>query len=245
MKAISIPVYTRLTYLRKTLASVVAAGADGYKVFIAVDPSSKRFAIDRLLKRYGRLLDLHVVRHETRLGLVKNLHFAMSLPFEHGADFTVQLEQDVIISPDALRMAEWYAQRDTPDSELCLNLFNDYRDERVADTPPYELRVADRFTSWGLVVKRSQWERYFDKRWFDEETRAKHFPGSVGWDWNIQAAYRDLGLSSLMPELSRSKHIGLGGEHTTRFEWIRDHRDERLADVPPGDYVLNSSTALA
>ena len=110
MKTLTLTVNNRPGYLRQLLDSLRRNNVDGYDLlYCAVEPGCPEVldvckAID--------FIPTHVHLNAERLGVRENPYQALRAVFDMGSDFNVYLEDDLLVSPDALDLANWYLEQD-------------------------------------------------------------------------------------------------------------------------------------
>lgn len=212
MRTITITATHRPEYLVEVLRSLKENDCRGYELFIAIEPTPRADEIVELVKKID-WIKTHLVKNRKRLGVRKNPFLLLERVFGQNSELNVYLEDDTIVAPDTLKLANWYHETQRPGSYLCLNLL--HYESRADD--PRALLASKRFNSLGIVMQREAWERWFSKEWLSDERVKRVYPGKVGWDWSISSLLaEEKDLLTLTPKLSRSNHIGReGGTHAT------------------------------
>lgn len=212
LKTISITAYKRPEYLKQVLASIQANKfVDQYELFLGLEPGNNE--IVDLVKSID-WIKTHIYVNDVVLGVRKNPHKLMNKVFLAGSIMNVYLEEDVIISPDALSMANWYLETQPENAWLSLN-FLDYGSSTAR---PYVLIASKKFNALGFCVKSWAWREHFSRFWMsDDGTKRVYGEEYSGWDWAVTAHLKEnAGLKTLTPMLSRSNHIGRnGGVHAS------------------------------
>lgn len=226
MKTLSLTAFNRPQYLKQTLASLkVALQHVKYdKLFIQVDP--KNGEVQYLCKQID-FIETDLVINKTRFGVRQNPYVLLTRVFDlNKSDFNVYLEEDMLLSPDALSFCDFYYENYKDNQTfLCCNMYN-YNSTKEY---PNELGLSSDFVALGVGMLPFQWTNYFQKYWFDENIRheMKVDEGGIGgWDWSIRACMKKFHLKVLAPRLSRSKHLGEHGTYcdTECFnKMFRDH----------------------
>lgn len=210
MKTISLSVYNRPDALFKMLESLRRNNCEGYTLIISLEPSSvSERVLDTIYKMTPCPIQLN--RHYNRIGLSLNTFLAPALTFAAGSDFNVYLEDDLILSPDALDLSNWYYNEqisDRQDSSVGLVL---WRSEKSA----WPDEVSQSCVSSkgqgghgnGFACTRYQWETYWRKEWFSYGTEG---PGHQ-WDLSTDERLRELGKHVLSPLYPRSVQQNIKG----------------------------------
>lgn len=231
-----IPRPIRWPYLQIMLSTLFRNDLSGFKFFINVEPpwdynSSNTFAkMMNLLESSSLAMDVKV--NDKRLGLDQNTHGVISRAFDAGSDFNLHIEDDLVFSPDALDLARWYHETfvDSPESYFCYGLYSSNND---FDHPISIVKLPGFFLGWGWCVFRKNWENTFVPLFFDRAGASERFGNSehfdvnggkvdYSWDVCVNAGVMKRGLTMLSPKLSRSKHGGMYGEHTSIQRYTRD-----------------------
>ena len=181
---------------------------------------------------------------EKNIGCDNNTLKAIEGAFEEGSDFNLHLEDDTVLSPDALALCNWFYNLPERDNYVLLNLHAHSKADALER--PLDVVESARFSSWGWAITRKQWETVVRPEW-----NAKKRFHPMGWDWSVGLTIQRHGLKTLRPVLSRVRNIGReNGTYETPEhwdEWAKDlvhspggfGRDfriaERLAAMPPVD----------
>jgi hypothetical protein len=185
-------------------------------------------------------------------GCDANTLAAISINFSRGSDFNLHIEDDTVLSPDALDLCDWFYRLPERDDYVLLNLF---AHSKTLDRPLDVLESA-RFNSWGWAITRGMWEK-----WILPEWNAKKQTHPMGWDWSVGLTIQRHGLKTLHPALSRVKNIGReNGTYETPEHWDSWAKDlvaspggfgkefritERIAEMPPVDGWVTEELELA
>lgn len=200
VRTLSLTAYNRPDYLRQTVDALNGCEAlDQFeRVFVSIDASDQQ---DAVLSAVNRLkLSTIVYVHTEHLGLNANIKFALQQAFA-GSQFNVHLEDDIVLSPDALRFVLWAAPQ-VPVVELF--------SRRVGEADPGSCSFHPHFNPWGWACAAEVFKRFIEPDW---ELRLKQVPT---WDLALHSVMAANCLQALRPHLSRSKHIGRTG--TTQME---------------------------
>lgn len=211
LKTITITAYNRPEYLRQALDALSSCRRVGeYVIFAVVDPSDRQFEVQAELERFceGRLA--HVVLNKRRLGCDYNNFFAYQLAFGAGSQFNFAVEDDIIVSPDSLEMAEWAWSR-WPPQALGFCLFN--RNLPGLPKPnPFEVARNNLFNAWGWACPVKVFRRYVEPNWMCHQ---RWWKGDAQvWDRSMTQIALDYQMFFIRPDLSRVRNIGADGDHT-------------------------------
>jgi len=213
MKTITLPVYNRPERLAATLGSLKANRTEGYRLFVLAEPGCP--AVREVIRSVDFMPVCFQVNEE-RLGLQKNVARCVRWAMGEGSEFNVYLEDDVILAPDALDMAEWFRERNRDAEYACLSLLSFdgglHRPDQVLETQDIQ--------PWGLCWTDLSWQRYvshgFSFRWPIEQG----VQWSEGWDFWLGFYLRMCGHKNLRPACSRAKHVGYNdGTHPHEGLW--------------------------
>jgi len=202
-KTITLTCKNRPDYTQKVINSLKEQNKklDDWKLYINIDPGCKE-VLDICKKIDFIETDIKIFKSDEpniRKRIDKNTYDVMERTFSDGSDFNLYLEDDVIMSPDALNLMDWYTKQDLTDIaslSLC-NLWDriDMPDENLV----YRVRC---MSGWGFVISKLQFERYFKPAWLKKPS----------WDKAIANYIRTFEkVYNLVPQLSRTSNIGEKG----------------------------------
>ena len=171
--AIAIPCYKRIESLRALLASLTHAAYDVDRVdlVLSIDYSGSDAAVALATKFEWPFGNKRLVRHETNIGLRKNILFCGDLTREY--DAVIVIEDDLIVAHSfyryARRAAEFYAEEDRVAG---ISLYQYELEELTWSRfqPLYE--GYDTYfirwpSSWGQLWTRSQWSKF--RTWYKDD----------------------------------------------------------------------------
>lgn len=200
--AIALTACSRPDYLRQVLQSLAAnEGLTAFEhLFIGLEPVNN--AVEHICRSVN-FIPTTVHKNKYQLGVRANPHTLLMSVFNAGYDGVFYMEDDVLLSPDAVRLAYDYARQPLT-AERCLCLYNPHSTEL---TQPELVRrgvpCAGNFNSLDLFIHRQHWLEFFAPVWFRSPR---------GWDWSI--VENGAAETIAMPAVSRSHHIGRhGGVH--------------------------------
>lgn len=191
-KAMTITAFNRPDYLSTVLESLKSNNLKDYELFVGCEPVNKEVInicnnID-FIKTYTQV-------NPQIYGVRKNPFEVLSRAFNSGADCVLYLEDDVVLSPDAVHFANWYFDWDQKDNYICMNLYNHDSDENFPD----QVIAGTKFSSLCMGITKFQWDNFIGKEWFVHPS---------GWDFSFNKLLAQ-GKKVIMPKLSRSHHIGV------------------------------------
>jgi len=219
VKSITLVAYNRPLYTDEVLRALASCRliSDFDRLAIFVDPGCADVA--GLCRTWSKRMPIaaEVFANESRLGVAGNPLKAYSYVFEQLAvDYNVAIEDDAVLSPDALELALWFHDHHGSEtSRYCFfNLCDHYRYRgegrnwgNVPEDPSLIAENADLSSPFAWCLPRREWP--FVKRNWNQNTRS-----IGGWDWSIRFAMRMEGRIALTPVLSRCRNIGrLNGTH--------------------------------
>lgn len=221
MKTITIPVFDRPEYFARTLETLSKNDLTDYTLFINVEPCSKEI---RALVESIDFMPTNIQFNNTRLRERLNPYTVIDRAFASGSEFNCHFDSDLVISPDATLLLNWYFNtfKDKPLSYISYCLFNYGSDPNR----PQDLIVLEKaFQGLGIGWFPEHWNIVKDF-WFDDTLCLRMF-GSSGWDWRIAAYAVQNNLGSIIPCFSRTNHIGRVGTCCTE-EWQRKSFDNLI-----------------
>lgn len=238
MRTITITAWQRPHYLAQALESLRVANPEGYTLVCGLEPDNGETV--RMCKAIDWIPTV-IHKHPHKRGVRDNPFFLLNDVFGRmGSVFNIYLEEDVIISPDAVRMANWYWDITRPNQERWLSLNYFHPGSRTDD--PVGVMESKNFNALGMVITKPSWERWLKPNWYnDARPKTVYGPDHTGWDWCMTAMLaQEARVKTLTPILSRSNHIGRdGGVHASA-----EFHDETFphikinTDPNPGDYVV-------
>lgn len=120
--------------------------------------------------------------------------------FSEGADAVLALEDDCVLSVDALQMTEWFLAHFAR-KYLFLSFANGNRCDDVLGKEMEVVESAMIDSPWAWAFSREAWEK--TKPWWNcKQLEPK------GWDWSLTTAMAINKWISLCPVMSRAKNIG-------------------------------------
>ncbi len=205
MKTITLPVANRPQYLKELLDSLRRNNLDEFKLFCGIEP--KNDEVLNLCKNID-FVDKTIIINKKKLGVRKNPYNIIQTAFNTGSQFNIHLEDDLIVSPDMINLANWYY--DT--FQLNSTLYTVYGLFAYDSNPgkPDQIIEISRFDGYGWCCFKQNWNQLFKKYWFNDSLGKKYYK-KKGWDWAIQGAFKEFELKALKPILSRTNNIGREG----------------------------------
>jgi hypothetical protein len=205
----------------------------GWRIALAIEPSPMAGDVARMAAGILADRDNTITINDSLLGIAENGFRSIERVFAEGAQINLYLEEDMLLAPDATRLAAWYFANHKADW-LCLNLIGGgCASAGLISNPDYPdmLLLGRTFNSLGFAVRREEWEHHMRAAWKKEAEPVVKFDGALtgGWDWAVSAMLmKNPSLHTVQPVLARATHTGRrGGQHcTTAFH------DEAFAELP-------------
>jgi hypothetical protein len=222
MKSITLVAYKRPDYTAAVLEHLSACrGLDAFdRVLIFIDPGVDR--VSEICRHWASRLPIpaEAIVHPERLGVAGNPFHAYTHVFEElGAGFNVAIEDDAVLSSDALELALWFHDRYARQGGryAFLNLCDhyEYRGEGsnkggVPENPALLAETSNLSSPFAWCLPGREWP--FIKANWNRNSRS-----ITGWDWSIRFAMRMEAKVALTPVVSRCRNIGaLDGTHENR-----------------------------
>ncbi len=214
------------------LETLLANDLAGWRIVVQIDPSPVADEISQIANSLLNGHDRQIIVNPTRLGVRENPYRLLERVFADGSALNLYIEEDLLLAPDATKLALWYEAHHRPEW-LCLNLIAGGCASAGllsnADHPSL-LMTGTTFNSLGFAARRQEWERLMAPVWMTERQDIVKYDGLAtgGWDWQIYALlFDDLHLRTVQPVLARAIHNGrLAGEYCP--PWFHDHAFDGL-----------------
>lgn len=232
MKTITFPVGYRLNYLKEFLDCLSKQDLEGYDIFCSAEACPP--CID-LLKNCGLKINILLKQGsqgvKSHSGARANMFNVLNAAFEAGSDFNIHLEDDFLLAPDAINLANWYYNKynTAPLTYMSYGMFGfgpRGEDYSALEEVPF-------FEGLGWCAFKENWMACYKNSWFDDTLAIKYF-NAYGWDWAVQAFFREYGCKALRPLINRTQHNGrVGGtcctvehhdKHYTPLKWNKTEK---------------------
>ena len=208
---IAISAYNRPEYSQRSIAAIFGAkgfAPDKYRIFCAIDchaDGSFNQEVYNIYQFFGVIPDVA----EQKRGCNYNVRRALELAWEDNPDFVLMIEDDIIISDDALQYIEWAAEKYKDDYSVhTIGLWGHDNQPSLPISPKDYGKVMRQnyFTCWGWGTWRDRWGEMF-ATW---TTGSDH--RDTSWDVVIS---KHLGeMDEILPVISRAYNCGEhGGTH--------------------------------
>ena len=214
MKSITVTGYRRPHLFRTLLESLVKNDLTGWQIFCRIEPSPLSEEFVKIAREILTPYCYGLAVNTERRGVRNNPFSLLKDVFEFGSEINIYLEEDLIVSPDMIALAEWFYRNGNPD-QLCLSLLAGGCGSAGLISQPDHPRVLyldKTFNSYGFVILRDAWYRHFEPNWLIDRPESGAF---TGWDWAMWFyLIRQAQLHAVQPALARANHTGReDGEH--------------------------------
>jgi hypothetical protein len=206
---------SRTEYIQQVAESILIANHKNYLVTAWIDWSEKQAEVFSEIKRC--LPNATILKSPTNQGQFY-LRTALEVAFSLNEEVVV-VEDDIILSPDAIDLAGWFF--DSKLDVLALNLFNHSRGWEPADV----IAQSRHFCPWGWAINSEKYQSL--KPCLDLKGH---------WDTNFNTAMKKNDWRTVCPLLSRSLHAGRTGDHQNPNEWDRVYGKHVRSDGQCRDY---------
>ncbi len=222
--AILILVYNRVKYFRQCIAALQALPEfHRYKLIVSQDGNDVQMtnAVDEAKASLPNMLHIqhaHPPKPFEEAGVLffiaSHYKFALDSVFRMGLSHVIVLEDDLLVSPDFLRMFEALAPiLDKDSSIMCISSFNDNGFSHL-HLPPNMFMRTNYFPGLGWMMRSDVWRELSPK-----------FPQEA-WDHWMRTDSQHRGRDCIIPYLSRNKNIGEEGST------VESGIFERLKNMP-------------
>ena len=215
---IAISAYNRPEYSRRSLAAIMGAkgySPEKYAIYCSIDCDENGQTNDEVFALYARYGFTHSITTK-KLGCNYNVKRALEIAWRDNPDFVLLIEDDVIISEDALLYVEWGAEKYKNDHSFrTIGLWKskDGWDFNKPLTKSILFRIDEQnwFTCWGWGTWKDRWEEMLATWTTGNDSH------NTSWDVVL---YSHLGnRKEAVPAISRAYNCGeLNGTHRGR-EW--------------------------
>lgn len=199
MKTISIPTNNRLDTLEKVLTSLRAAvGIENWTLVFSCEPC-------RPVQKWVKELDWmnkYILLNPVPVGCWKNTFSAVSTAMNLGSKLNLYLEDDVIVSPDALTLVDQFSEQGLP-GIVCLRRW----DHTQGLDPTLVSPASHGLLGDGFAFTPALWPK-IQADWFRTDG------GGQMWDWALSYGLDQDKIPQWRPLMHRSQNIGTVGTHT-------------------------------
>jgi len=209
MKTITVLAYNRPDYLRQCLEALQQCrGIGAYRVLVSIDGggggAGKQCA--HLAVDYK---DVELAARHSNQGIDWHNYGCFSALMQYeDIDFNIAVEDDCLLTPDALELADWfYLSPDRDFYQFCSLGDPMYRQGPFDKRELMDLHESQSIYTGAWCFTKQQWQR-ISARW------NQPLKTQVGWDWSLSYTLHQNGWRSLYPLVSRARNIGRVGVHS-------------------------------
>ena len=221
MKTITLIAYNRPHYLKRMLESLSRNNLEGYHLYCGVEPNCQEVIdICKAIDFVPCMVHVNAVQ----MGITANALGVLDRAFDAGSEFNVYLEDDLLLAPDTLDLANWYATHPRQPECVLLNLCNCV--EETPDKSGVKVINTTGFNSWGWVATRESWHKWIRPNWFNDYNEVLGMQWGHGcWDWSINGFIRSNHLNVMRPTCCRVTNIGEVGTWNFTAEHVTQHKE--------------------
>jgi hypothetical protein len=185
-------------------------------------------------------LELNILYKQSSIGVPShsgardNMFNVLNAAFSNGSTFNLHLEDDLLLAPDAINLANWYYDNYINDPMKYISYgmfgFQPRGDDYTA------LEEVPFFEGLGWCAFKENWESCYKLSWYDDSLAVKYF-NAHGWDWNVQAYFKEYKCKALRPLINRTQHNGrIGGtcctvqHHDKHYVPLKWNRTEKISE---------------
>jgi|15BtaG_2_1085339.scaffolds.fasta_scaffold40334_2 hypothetical protein len=218
MKTITVVAYNRPKYFVQCLEHLKTCDLTGWDLTISIDGAATQDQEQKTIECLNLANDFvssghaaRVLHQDKNYGVNWHNKRVMDEAYQRGSDINLHVEDDILLSPDALQLVDWYSKFSTKEEYLFLLLCS----KKKKDTEAWNLMVGEckRFMPWGFAYTRKNWEENIETSWMIDPN---------GWDVTLNE-YLVIGQNykTLQPYLSRINNIGKIGVYCTPRDWAQ------------------------
>lgn len=207
-KTITITVNDRPECLSQLLNSLSKNNTKDYSLVFSIEPGNDD--VREMCENFDFPAKT-ILYNPVKLGVRSNPYSVLDYVFSLGASGNLYLEDDLELAVDALDLVNWFWDNNNYENVAALSLHSNRQtiDFKHLD----KISRFGRFSSLGMALSRERWERFFKFQWFNNNHSLKN--KGLGWDYSINAYFKEHGLRMMEPYVSRSRHTGRYGTHCT------------------------------
>ena len=213
---IAISAYNRPEYSRRSLAAILGAkgySPEKYAIYCSIDCDENGETNDEVFSLYARHGFTHSITTK-KLGCNYNVKRALDIAWEDNPDFVLLIEDDIIISDDALQYVEWAAKKYKDDlSVRTVGLWKSKNgwdfSKPLSKSEMFKINEQVWFTCWGWGTWSDRWKEMKDT-WTTGNDSHK-----TSWDVVLYNHLKE--RKEVVPSISRAYNCGeFGGTHRGR-----------------------------
>lgn len=217
---IAISAYNRPEYSRRSLAAIVGAkgfSPEKYNIYCSIDCDENGDISPEVYNIYASYNGpLTLGTAPIKLGCNYNVRAALEIAWEDNPDFVLMIEDDIIISHDALLYIEWAANKFKDDASVrTVGLWKskdgwDF-DKPLTKRTLFKIEEQAWFTCWGWGTWRDRWPEMLSKWTTGDDSH------DTSWDVVLFSHLNN--RKEIVPSISRAYNCGdLNGTHRGR-DW--------------------------
>jgi len=205
-----------MEYSRRSLAAILGAkgySPEKYNIFCAIDCDENGEANNEVFALYA---PYSLSMATKKRGCNYNVKEALEFAWQDNPDFVLMIEDDIIISDDALMYIEWAAEKYKDDSSVrTIGLWKSKNgwnfDAPLTRSLTFRVDEQNWFTCWGWGTWKDRWEEMFATWTTGDDSH------DTSWDVVL---YSHLGnRKEVVPAISRAYNCGdFNGTHRGR-DW--------------------------
>lgn len=199
----------RTEYLGRVLDGILANNLRGWELYVGMEPGHPK--VHALIRSIG-FLPVTSWINGYNLGPELNPFVSINRAIVDGADAVLYFDDDMLLSPDALDLCNWYLDQThlhDPATHVGINLCTKASDPALPNSVT-DLETWEGLVSQGNCFTAAQWRNFIRRNWNRYDPT---FMDGDGYDWAWTCWAVHLKLKILRPRLSRSQHIGEHGVH--------------------------------
>ena len=175
-------------------------GIEDYLIIFLIEKSDYIPVIQRIINKSQ--LNKIIIINDKKLGCYQNANKIIKLAFGYDdSKYIIHVEDDVILSIDALRMFEYCAEEFFNNKQVvCVNAWN----SRLHLPDKQELYQLA-FRKYSSFLGTAFWKHKFPNEWLDQPRRLE------GSDLLLTTIMKKYNMRAVYPMVGRSEHIGLNG----------------------------------
>ncbi len=251
MFTVAMTAWNRPEYLRRTLDSLTVQSEFANCDFVCnIEPSDRVSEIAELLESIRPKTARCTYNHHKH-GILLNNYLTIHNAFAHtDSEVVLLMQDDSLLSPDALKLVKWYAELPERDNYVALWLHNyksnpDFHNMVIPSRGDAAIAVRKdgcRFHGEMWALSRTNWEAIWKGNWrlFKNAPHPSYTGSHSLWMHEHPEA------RALVPHLSRGTHIGKYGGGCNPGFHDRVYGDKEINEIEPhsGDsFVLGPEVA--
>lgn len=231
LKTITLTVYNRPEYLKRTIESLSKLDLTGYKLFVNADTYCE--PVIKIINDIDFIeVDLDI--NDEKLGVNSNTFNLLERTFKAGSVWNYHIEDDIILSADVLDLVNWYYENQLPN----VITYGTFNYNSVTTLHNRDVKIHTDFSGYGWCITPDTWN-ILKMEWHkmpEDYSKEHRLNDYIGWDWNITRLFKMSNYKEIVPMCSRSITIGEIGTYSSKEHWDKWFKDEALSDVKSSTY---------